>query len=379
MRTEKFLEIKHDVESYVTGKGRAVTAEIEQTGKCGQDAWDDLRQHGFLRLTAPEEYGGFGLTLSQYLPLLELFSQLHGSIRMIVHVLNGIWRPIDLLADTKQRERFVIPLVKGEITAAFSLTEPNAGTGTDIRTSARRDGAEYLLNGEKWLITFADIASYLLLFARIEGTRAAAGMLAFMIPRDAPGLDIKEMPPSMGLTGTGHGHVYLRDCRVLAINRLGEEGQGLDVALKGFLDPSRVCVGMTCVGLAQRALDLSVARSHERITFGKPLSQRQTIQMWIAEMATDIEAARQLCLYAGQLWDRKELSAPVASMAKLFGSEMLQRVTDKALQIFGGGGYFRPSEIERVYRDARAQRFEEGTAEIQKLVISRDILGGAQG
>lgn len=379
MRTEKFFEIKHNVESYVTGKGREVSAEIEQTGRCGQDIWDDLRRHGFLRLTAPEEYGGFGLALSQYLPLLELFSQLHGSIRMIVHVLNGIWRPIDLLADTKQRERFVIPLVKGEITAAFSLTEPHAGTGTDIRTSARRDGAEYLLNGEKWLITFADTAAYLLLFARVEGTRGAAGMLAFMVPRDAPGLNIEEMPPSMGLTGTGHGHVYLRDCRVPAINRLGEEGQGLDVALKGFLDPSRVCVGMTCVGLAQRALELAVARSHERITFGKPLSQRQTIRMWIAEMATDIEAARQLCLYAGQLWDRKELTAPVASMAKLFGSEMLQRVTDKALQIFGGGGYFRPSEIERVYRDARAQRFEEGTAEIQKLVISRDILGGAQG
>src|SRR5207249_2514520 len=136
-------------------------------------------------------------------------------------------------------------LVKGEITAAFSLTEPNAGTGTDIRTSARRDGTEYLLNGEKWLITFADTATYLLLFARVEGTRGAAGMLAFMIPRDAPGLKIEEMPPSMGLTGTGHGHVYLRDCRVPAINRLGEEGQGLDVALKGFLDPSRVCVGMT--------------------------------------------------------------------------------------------------------------------------------------
>jgi alkylation response protein AidB-like acyl-CoA dehydrogenase len=374
MQEKDFLKIKREVQSYLTHEGRALSEEIERIGRCGCDVWDDLRARDFLRLTAPERYGGLGLTLSQYLQLLELFSQLHGSIRMIVHVLNGIWRPIDRLANEEQRKRFVIPLVKGEITAAFTLTEPNAGTGADIRTSARRDQSDYLLNGEKWLITFADTASFLLLFARLEGTEGAAGMLAFMIPRDAPGLSIEEMGPAMGLSGTGHGHIYLNNCRVPVANRLGEEGQGLEVALKGFLDPSRVCVGITCVGLAQRAFDLAVSRAHARITFGKPLSQRQTIQMWIAEMATDIEAARQLCRYGAQLWDEGKLTPSIASMAKLFGSEMLQRVTDKALQIFGGGGYFRPAEIERVYRDARAQRFEEGTAEIQKFVISRDVL-----
>jgi alkylation response protein AidB-like acyl-CoA dehydrogenase len=375
MSDREFSAIKRAVESYLLEIGRPLSEEIERTGKCGREVWDGLEKRGFLRLAAPENYGGFGLQLSQYLELLELFSQLHGSIRMIVHVSNGIWRPVDRLANEEQRERFVIPLVRGEITAAFSLTEPNAGTGADIRTSGRREGSSYILNGEKWLITFADTASFLLLFARLEGTKGHSGMLAFMLPRDAPGLRIEPMAPSMGLTGTGHGHVYLENCVVPVENRLGEEGQGLEAALKGFLEPSRVCVGMTCVGLAQRAIDLAAARAKTRVTFGKPLSERQVIQMWFAEMATDVEAARQLCLHAARLWDRGELTPATASMAKLFGTEMLQRVTDRALQIFGGSGYFRPSEIERIYRDARAQRFEEGTSEIQKFVISRQVLG----
>lgn len=375
MRAPTPAKIARSVLSYVEGEGRAVSEEIERTGRCGPEVWADLRARGFLRLTAPAAYGGCGLALSQYLPLLESFSQLHGSLRMIVHVVNGIWRPIDLLADDERRRRFVVPLVRGRITAAFSLTEPKAGTGADIRTSARREGPDYVLNGEKWLITFADTADYLLLFARLEGTSGAEGTLAFMVPRDAPGLRIEPMPRSMGLTGTGHGHIYLENCRVPAANRLGAEGQGLTVALSGFLDPSRVCVGMTCVGLGQRALDLAVKRSHERVTFGQPLSRRQAIQMGLAEAGTDVEAARQLCLYAGRLWDEGKLTPRVASMAKLFGSEMLQRVTDRALQVFGGAGYFQPAEIERIYRDARAQRFEEGTAEIQKTVIARALLG----
>lgn len=376
MDVQAYAKLKDQVLAYVNGEGRTLSGEIERTGSCGPDVWADLRQRGFLRLAAPEAYGGHGLTFSQYLPLLEAFSGLHGSIRMIVHVVNGVWRPMDLLADEERRRRFVIPVVRGEITAAFTLTERLAGTGADIRTTARREGTDYVLNGEKWLITFADTTDYLLLFARLEGTTGYDGTLALMVPRDAPGLRIVPMPRAMGLTGTGHGIITLTDCRVPVANLLGAEGQGLTVALSGFLAPSRLCVGMTCVGLAQRAFDLAVRQSHERVTFGQPLSRRQAIQMSVAEMATDLEAARQLCLYAGRLADEQRLTSSVASMAKLFGSEMLQRVTDRALQIFGGGGYFQPSEIERIYRDGRAQRFEEGTAEIQKTVIARGVLGG---
>lgn len=376
MNENDFQKLKDEVWEFVNGRGRQLSEQIEKTGECGPDIWKELIDRGFLRLAAPEEFGGTGLSFSQYIQLLELFSQDHGSIRMIVHVINGIWRPMNYLATDEQREKFIKPLVRGDISVAFTLTEPNAGSGADIKTEARREGDHYILNGEKWLITFGDTADYLLLFARVEGTTRYDGTLALMVPRTADGVEVKNMPEAMGLAGTGHARITLKNAKVPVANRFGEEGEGMSVALNGFLDPSRVCVGMTCVGLAQRALDLAIERSKERVTFGKPLSKRQIIQTWIAEMATDVEAARQLCMYAARLKDEEKLTPAIASKSKLFGLEALQRVTDKAQQIFGGIGYFKGSEIERVYRDARAQKFEEGTAEIQKAVIAKQLLFG---
>jgi alkylation response protein AidB-like acyl-CoA dehydrogenase len=260
---------------------------------------------------------------------------------MIVHVCNGIWRPMDSHATDEQRERFVLPLIAGEIKVAFTLTEPTAGTGADLRASVVREGDTYYLSGEKHLITFGTIADYLLLFARVEGTRGADGTVALMVP---------------------------------VANRLGDEGDGLGVALSGFLAPSRISVAMTCVGLAQRALDLALAYSKQRETFGKPIAKRQAIAFKLAEMVTDIQAARALTMQSARQWEAEGGANAESAMAKLFASEMLQRVTDGALQVHGGVGYWSSSPIERVYRDARAQRFEEGTAEIQKTTIARDLL-----
>jgi alkylation response protein AidB-like acyl-CoA dehydrogenase len=378
MKDTEFSTMKDEVKAFVDGRLRELSDRIEDTGACGRDVWEELRERGYLKLAAPVEYGGFGLNFTQYLQLLELFSQSHGSIRMIVHVINGVWRPIDFLASEEQRERFVKPLVRGEISVAFTLTEPGAGSGADIETMARREGDEFVLNGEKWLITFGDTADYLMLYCRMEGTRGYEGTMALLVPRLTPGVEIELMPPTLGLTGTGHAHIRFRNARVPADHLLGDVGQGLAGALNGFLDPSRVCVGMTCVGLAQRAFDIAVQRSNERVTFGKPLNQRQVVQTWLAEMATDIEAARQLVMYAGRLKDEGRLTPPPASMAKLYALEMLQRVTDKAQQIWGGIGYFKGYEIERIYRDARAQKFEEGTAEIQKAVIAKHLLAAGR-
>jgi alkylation response protein AidB-like acyl-CoA dehydrogenase len=177
----------------------------------------------------------------------------------------------------------------------------------------------------------------------------------------------------MGVLGTDHAHLIFDRAPVPVANRLGEEGEGLDVALGGFLVPSRISVAMTCVGLAGRALDLAVEYSKKRETFGKPIASRQAIAFRLAEMAADLEAARQLTLHAARTWEETHDAAAESSMAKLFASEMLQRVTDGALQVFGGIGYFK-SPIERVYRDARAQRFEEGTVEVQKQTIARSLL-----
>jgi alkylation response protein AidB-like acyl-CoA dehydrogenase len=367
-----------EIEEFVEGPGERWSEEIERSGRVPAALWQALRERGYLRLAAPQAYGGVGLSLSAYLPLLELFSRCHGSIRMIVHVCNGIWRPMARAATPAQVERFVKPLVAGTSVVAFTLTEPHAGTGADIQLAARRDGDTYYLTGEKHLITFGTIADYLLTIARLEGTTGAAGTLALMVPRPAPGLEVRLQGEGMGLRGTDHAHLRFHDTPVPVANRLGAEGDGLTVALRGFLDPSRIGVACSCVGLAQKALDLAVARSKARVTFGRPLAERQAIQMMLAEMATDVQAARQLVRWAGEVFDAGPEDDPrvaqAAAMSKLFGLEMLQRVTDRALQVFGGWGYLRESPIERIYRDARAQRFEEGTAEIQKTTIARTLL-----
>jgi alkylation response protein AidB-like acyl-CoA dehydrogenase len=366
--------LAQEIRAYVDGVGEAWAERIERDGDVPPALWEELRERGYLRLTAPVEYGGHGLTLARYLELLELFAMSHGSLRMIVHVCNGIWRPIAAHASPQQRERFLGPLVAGDIKVAFALTEPDAGTGADIRCSVERDGDTYLISGSKHLITFGTIADFLLVIARTRGTHGADGTLALMVPRVGQGVQPHPMPDSMGVRGTDHAVLSFDRAPVPVANRLGAEGEGLEVAVGGFLAPSRISLAMSCVGLAQRALDLAVGYAQQRETFGRKLAERQAIAFKLAEMATDVEAARALVLHAARRWDGGNDGLAVASKAKLFASEALQRVTDGALDIHGGRGYFSPSAIERVYRDARAQRFEEGTAEVQKMTIARELL-----
>jgi alkylation response protein AidB-like acyl-CoA dehydrogenase len=354
--------------------GERWAERIELERRVAPELWDELRDHGYLRLAAPAELGGAGLPFASYLELLEIFSMSHASLRMIVHVCNGIWRPIVAHASPEQRERFLRPLIAGDIKVAFALTEPNAGTGADLRCSVVRDGDTYYVSGHKHLITFGTIADYLLLIARLEGTQGAQGTLALMISRRGEGVRATVMPESMGLRGTDHAQLVFERAPVPVANRLGEEGEGLAVALGGFLAPSRISLAMSCVGLAQRALDLAVEYAKHRTTFGRTLAERQAIAFKLAEMATDVEAARRLVLHAAQEWDSGRDAVRAASMAKLFAAAMLQRVSDGALHVHGGVGYFSPTPIERVYRDARAQLFEEGTAEIQKMTIARELL-----
>jgi alkylation response protein AidB-like acyl-CoA dehydrogenase len=374
-----FRQLAGEIEAFVRGPGEEYAEEIERTHAVPPALWTDLRERGYLSLAAPEDYGGRGIPFSRFLELMELFSMSHASLRMIVHVSNGTWRAIDQLATGEQRKTFVLPQVAGDIRVAFTLTEPGAGTGADLRCSVVREGDTYFLSGRKHLITFGVSCDYWLLFARVQGTRGADGTVALMVERHAPGVTVEAMPGSMGVRGTDHARLLFERTPVPATSRLGEEGQGLQVALDGFLTPSRISVAMTCVGLARRAQELAVAYAGQRETFGKPLAARQAIAFALAENAADIEAARQLTLHAARQWEAGDPGAgTLSSMSKLTAVDMLARVTDKALQVHGGIGYWEPSPIERIYRDARAQRFEEGTNEIQKTVIARDILGKAK-
>lgn len=375
-----FAALKHEIAEYVRGPAEAWAERIERERRVPVELWDELRSRGYLSLAAPSAYGGRAIPFTRYLELIELFSMSHASIRMIVHVVNGTWRAMDRYATPAQREAFVIPSVRGDVKIAFTLTEPTAGTGADLRCSVERDGDTYYLSGEKHLITFGTICDYWLLFARRAGTRGADGTVALLVDRNAPGAVVVEMDESMGVRGTDHARLRFERAPVPVVNRLGDEGQGLEIALGGFLTPSRISVAMSCVGLAQRAHDLAIEYAGKRETFGKRLAQRQAIRFMIAENATDIEAARQLVLHAARRWEAEDPAAPMlSSMSKLQAVDMLTRVTDKALQIHGGIGFWQPNAIERVYRDARAQRFEEGTNEIQKTVIAREVLGKADG
>ena len=376
MSNSDFFALKRDVERFIRGPCEHWAERIEREHDVPPALWDELRKLGFLNLTAPPELGGLGLPFTRYLELMEIIAGSHAAIRMIVHVVNGIWRALDRFATEEQRDRFVRPCVAGIIKAAFALTEPDAGSGADLRCSVVRRGDTYYLSGTKHLITFGSICDYWLLFARVSGTTGAAGTVALMVPRTTTNVRVDKMPESMGVRGSDHARMHFDGAPVPVANRLGEEGQGLEVALGAFLCPSRISVAMSCVGLARRACELAVDHARARETFGKALCERQAIAFMVADMATEIEAARQLVMHAAWEWERKAAAAQkLSSMAKLFATSMLQRVTDTALQIHGGIGYWEPHPIERIYRDARAQRFEEGTNEIQKVVIAREVFG----
>ncbi|MGX9229546.1 acyl-CoA dehydrogenase family protein [Streptomyces albus] len=340
-----------------------------------EELWAELREQGFLRMAAPRSYGGHGLSFTQWMGLMEIFSRSHGSIRMIVHVVNGIWRAMDPFATEEQRKKFVLPAIEGDIKIAFTLTEPGNGTGADITTSVVREGDTYYLTGDKHLITFGVRCDYYLLAARVEGTTGHEGTVSLLVPRHAEGVHVEDTSQTMGVVGTDHATIRFERTPVPVANRLGKEGEGLEVALGGFLTPSRISVGMSCVGLAQRAQELALDYAESRVTFGKKLSKRQAVQFMLAENAADIEAAKQLVLHAARAFEEGgDDASMLSSMAKMTAVSMLTRVTDNALQVHGGLGYWRTSPIERVYRDARAQRFEEGTNEIQKTVVFRELL-----
>lgn len=372
-----FAELKADVAEWVAGRGEEWANTIEETGEVPAELFAELKDRGWLSLAAPAELGGRGIPFSRYLEIMELISQSHASIRMLVHVINGTWRAMAPYATPEQLDEIVKPSIAGDKLVAFTLTEPDNGTGADITTSVRREGDTYYMNGVKHLITFGVKADYLLIAARLEGSKGSDGTVAFVMPNRLPGAEVIDDSETMGVRGTDHAILTFTETPVPAKYRLGDEGQGLEVALGGFLLPSRVSVAMSAVGLAERAQELAVQYANERETFGKPLASRQAIQFYIGENTAQIAAAKALVIQAARAYENDSADAAVlSSAAKMIAVEMLAKVTDNALQIHGGRGYWKKNPIERVYRDARAQRFEEGTNEIQKLVVARGALSG---
>lgn len=332
---------------------------------------NDMRAFSLL---IPTEYGGLGLTMGQYLPIIGEFAKVHGGIRGIVHVHNSITLAFYKLADDRQRQQIMPGTPDVRHSVAIALTEPNHGTGKDIGTTARRDGDSYVLNGHKWLISNSDLASHFMVFA-LTDTDSAPKVSTFMVHRDAPGLIIEPMPELMGCKGGQHGHLSFTDVRVPASSVLGEVGDGIEKMVLA-LENSRVYVAASSLGVAERALELSIDYAKQRHTFGRPIAERQAVQRYLAEMAVDVYALRRMLADAADKADHGQRIPMEAAMCKIFGLEAVTRVTDRALLVHGGVGYTRGHSIDRLYRDARLNWLEEGTPTIQQSVIAQHVLAG---
>jgi len=350
-------------------------AERDETKEFPAENLKKMGELGLMGMMVPFEYEGSGAdTVSYVLALSEIaYSCASTAVVMSVHnsiVCESIYR----LGTEMQKEKFLKPLSRGDIIGAFAMTEPHAGSDPVRQsTTAVRKGDAYIINGTKRFITSGRNAGLVIVTAITDETQRHHGISAFIIEKDTPGLIVGNEEDKMGLRASDTTDLIFNDCIVPAENRLGNEGDGFKIAMKA-LDGGRIGIAAQSVGVAQAAFDAAVKYAKKREQFGQSISKFQGLRWMIADMATEIEAARQLMLSAAAMKDRGEKIISQASMAKLFASEMVNRVTAKALQIHGGYGFIKDYPVERFYRDARVFTIYEGTSEIQRVVISNHIL-----
>jgi acyl-CoA dehydrogenase len=335
-----------------------------------------LAELGLTGMTIPEEYGGSGGEYRDFMVVVEEVAAACGSTStvLITHVSLGS-QTIRHGGSEEQVKRWLPSLASGEKIAAFALTEP--GTGSDalaLETSLTRDGDDYVLNGSKLFITNGAEADIFSVFTNHDKSAGHRGVTAVVIEKGTPGFTINPQHGKMGMKGCATAELVFDNCRIPVSNRLGEEGEGYKLALK-ILDSSRIMIAAQCLGLAKGALDAALSYSKQRVTFGKVIATRQAIQFMLADMAVELDAARLLTWRAAALYDEGLPHGKESAMAKLYASEAAGRIASKALQIHGGVGYFKPSAVERIYRDQRVTEIYEGTSEIQRLVISRALIG----
>jgi butyryl-CoA dehydrogenase len=370
--------IRDTVRQFMETEMRPILREYERNEKFPAEEIRRLGELGCCGMLVPDEWGGAGTDTVSYSLMLEEVARVDASTAVALSVTNSVvCVPILKSGTDSQKKKYLTRLAKGEMLGAFCLTEPQAGSdAAGIQTRAMRDGDHYLLNGTKAWVTNGGVSGVYLIFAKTDPNAGSRGVTAFLVQPDFPGFRISRYEDKMGLRLSRSAEISLQECRVPVENRLGEEGQGLRIAFES-LDGGRVGIASQSVGLAQGALEAATKYAKQRKTFGQPIAGYQAIQWMLADMQTEIEAARQLTHYAAWMRDS---GAPAAksgaqgSKAKLYASEMANRVAYKAVQIHGSSGYSRETDVERYYRDARVLTIYEGTSEIQRTVIARDLL-----
>jgi alkylation response protein AidB-like acyl-CoA dehydrogenase len=372
--TESQKAFRAKVQEFVTKEIKPVAHEIDKGDNFPWDIIKKMGKLGLMGLTVPQAYGGAGVDRISYMLALEEISRISGSMGITVEAHNSLGvGHIYERGTEKQRKKYLPSLTSGNQIAAWALTEPNAGSdAASMQTTAKLENNEWVINGTKQFITSGSISEIITVMAKTDKTKGARGISAFIVEKGTPGLTYGVEEDKLGLRGSITTELIFEDCRVPKENMLAEPGMGF-IGAMNILDRGRTAIGAMAVGIAQGALDESISYAKQRHQYGKAISNFQAIQWMVADMATEIEAAHLLVMRAAFMEDKNERFTKEASMAKLFGSEMATRAACKAIQIHGGYGYMKNLPLERFFRDVKLCEIGEGTSEIQRMVIARQL------
>jgi butyryl-CoA dehydrogenase len=374
--TEQQIMIRDMARQFAQEQLAPHSAEWDAKAEFPKAAVDAMGELGLMGMLVPEEWGGAGIDRVSYALAVEELAAGDGSCSTIMTVHNSVGCvPILQYGTQAQKERFLRPLARGEMLACFCLTEPSTGSDASaIKTRARRDGNHWVLEGTKQFITNGSTADLAIAFAVSDPAKGKKGITAFLVPTDTPGFKVARLEKKLGLRASDTAQIVLENCRLTPDLMLGQEGEGYRIAL-GNLEGGRIGIAAQAIGMARAAFEAALAYAKERKTFGTAIVNHQAVQFRLADMATQIEAARALTLAAAALRDAGKPCLKEASMAKLFASEMAETVCSDALQIHGGYGYLADFPVERIYRDVRITKIYEGTSDIQRMVIGRALAG----
>jgi alkylation response protein AidB-like acyl-CoA dehydrogenase len=364
--------VREFVEKELTSE---ILDEVEESGHFPKDILDKMGKLGFYGVKVPKEYGGSGADTRSYVLMIEEISKKSGVASLYANSPNSLGGGPLLLSGTEEQiKKYLTPLVKGDIMIAFGLTEPGAGSDAgSMTTTAVEEGDYYVLNGRKTFITMAPLAEYSIVYAKTDVTKGTKGISAFVVDMKLPGVSCGKAEHKMGLKGCATSDIILQDVRVHKSDMLGEVNKGFINAMK-TLDTGRIGVAAQSIGMGQGALDEAVKFAKDRKQFGRRITDFQGISFMLADMATKLEAARTLTYHAAYLKDTNQDASKIASMAKLFASEVCNEICAKAVQIHGGYGFMKEYKVERMYRDARVFTIYEGTSQVQQMVIAGHLL-----
>ncbi|NOX35681.1 MAG: acyl-CoA dehydrogenase [Deltaproteobacteria bacterium] len=373
--TDEQLMIQNMVREFSRKVIAATASERDKTKEFPAENFRQMGELGLMGMMIPEEYGGESADTISYVLALSEIAYSCASTSVVMSVQNSIvCESLYKFGTREQKQEFLVPLASGEMIGAFGLTEPDAGSDpVSQQTTAAKEDDHYIINGTKRFITSGKHSKVVLVTAKTDESQGHKGISCFIIPKGTPGLIVGRMEDKMGLRASDTTDIILENCRVPAANRLGNEGDGFKIAMSG-LDSGRIGIAAQSYGVAMAAFDAAVKYAKKRKQFGTAISKHQAIRFQIADMATQIEAAKQLIFSAASMKDRGETYTREASIAKLFASEMVNNIAARAIQIHGGYGFTKDYDVERFYRDARVFTIYEGTSEIQRIVISNQVL-----